>query len=96
MSESWLKTSQIAALLAVIPAAFAFLILRVAPNTAFPLLDVSRGTLFYPFTVGAIFVGAFTSNGRSAADANTVRHDSAMAKTIARDRIFFIFIPLFL
>ena len=50
-----------AAAFSAVFAAFAFLILRVAPNTAFPLLDVSRGTVFYPFTVGAIFVGAFTS-----------------------------------
>ncbi len=40
---------------------FAFIILRAALNTAFPLLDMSYGTALYPFIVGAVFIGSFTS-----------------------------------
>ena len=42
-------------------AAFAFIILRVAPKTAMPLLDISYGTAFYPLLIAAIFIGSFTS-----------------------------------
>ena len=42
-------------------AVFAFIILRVAPKTALPLLDISYGTAFYPLLIAAIFIGSFTS-----------------------------------
>lgn len=50
-----------ALIFAVFFVVFAFLILRASPNTVFPLTDISRGTHLYPFIVGAIFIGSFTS-----------------------------------
>ncbi len=40
---------------------FAFIILRVAPKTALPLIDISYGTALYPLLIAAIFIGSFTS-----------------------------------
>ena len=41
--------------------ALACIILRVAPATAFPILDITRGTPFFPVLVCAVFIGSFTS-----------------------------------
>lgn len=46
---------------AVFFVALAYIILRVSPSTALPLIDMATGTPFYPFIVAAVFIGSFTS-----------------------------------
>lgn len=46
---------------AVFFAVLAYIILRVSPSTALPLIDMATGTPFYPFIVIAVFIGSFTS-----------------------------------
>ncbi|MBR0190023.1 MAG: hypothetical protein IJQ23_06525 [Clostridia bacterium] len=46
---------------AVFFVALAYIILRVSPSTALPLMDMAFGTPFYPFIVAAVFIGSFTS-----------------------------------
>ncbi|MEG9430106.1 MAG: hypothetical protein VZQ61_04200 [Christensenellaceae bacterium] len=41
--------------------AFSYLILRVSPSTALPLIDMARGTPLYAIIVVAVFIGSFTS-----------------------------------
>ena len=57
------QSARIAAALifAVFFAALAYIILRVSPSTALPLIDMATGTPFYPFIVAAVFIGSFTS-----------------------------------
>lgn len=40
---------------------FAYLILRVSPNSSMPLLDASYGTSLFPLLIIALFIGSFTS-----------------------------------
>ena len=42
-------------------AAFAFFILRIAPQTDMPVLDLCKNTPAFPFLIAAFFIGSFTS-----------------------------------